>query len=125
MRKFYITLMTILLVLTMTVSAGATDYAEPMTEAPTEAAETPAEAVETMTEEVATEAPTEAERANQGVHYLRNQRVASPRSGAGVRRRKPQRHRVDRGGGHFPFVLHRKLQNLENSNNFQTWQISY
>ena len=61
MRKFYITLMTILLVLTMTVSAGATDYAEPMTEAPTEAAETPAEAVETMTEEAATEAPTEAE----------------------------------------------------------------
>ena len=61
MRKFYITLMTILLVLTMTVSASATEYAEPMTEAPTEAAETPAEAVETMTEEGATEAPAEAE----------------------------------------------------------------
>lgn len=59
MRKFYIILMTILLVLTMTVSAGATEYAEPMTEAPTEAAETPTEAVETVTEEVATEAPTE------------------------------------------------------------------
>ncbi|MBQ7316875.1 MAG: hypothetical protein IJW90_07140 [Clostridia bacterium] len=61
MRKFYITLMTILLVLTMTVSAGATEYAEPMTEDVTEAAETPTEAVETMTEEVATEASTEAE----------------------------------------------------------------
>lgn len=61
MRKFYITLMTILLVLTMTVSASATEYAEPMTEPVTEAAETPTEAVETMTEEVATEAPTEAE----------------------------------------------------------------
>lgn len=65
MRKFYITLMTILLVLTMTVSAGATEADEPMTEAVTEvvteAAETPTEAVETMTEEVATEAPTEAE----------------------------------------------------------------
>ena len=61
MRKFYITLMTILLLLTMTVSASATEYAEPMTEAATEAAETPTEAVETVTEEVATEAPTEAE----------------------------------------------------------------
>lgn len=61
MRKFYIILMTILLVLTMTVSAGATEYAEPMTEDVTEAAETPTEAVETMTEEAATEAPTEAE----------------------------------------------------------------
>lgn len=61
MRKFYITLMTILLVLTMTVSASATEYAEPMTEAVTEAAETPTEAVETVTEEVTTEAPTEAE----------------------------------------------------------------
>lgn len=61
MRKFYITLMTILLVLTMTVSASATEYAEPMTEAATEAAETPTEAVETVTEEVATEAQTEAE----------------------------------------------------------------
>ena len=61
MRKFYITLMIILLVLTMTVSAGATEYAEPMTEAVTEAAETATEAVETVTEEVATEAPTEAE----------------------------------------------------------------
>lgn len=61
MRKFYITLMTILLVLTMTVSASATEYAEPMTEAVTEAAETPTEAVETMNEEAATEAPTEAE----------------------------------------------------------------
>lgn len=61
MRKFYIILMTILLVLTMTVSAGATDYAEPMTEVSTEAAETPTEAVETMTEDAATEAQTEAE----------------------------------------------------------------
>lgn len=61
MRKFYITLMTILLVLAMTVSAEATDAAEPMTEAPTEAAETPTEAVETVTEEVETEAQTEAE----------------------------------------------------------------
>ena len=61
MRKFYIILMTILLVLTMTVSASATEYAEPMTEAVTEAAETPTEAVETVTEEAATEAPTEAE----------------------------------------------------------------
>lgn len=56
MKKFYITLMTILLVLTMTVSAGATEADEPMTEAVTEAAEMPTEA-----EEVATEAPTEAE----------------------------------------------------------------
>lgn len=65
MRKFYITLMIILLVLTMTVSAGATEYAEPMTEAATEAvteaAETATEAVETVTEEVATKAQTEAE----------------------------------------------------------------
>lgn len=62
MRKFYITLMTILLVLTMTVSAGATEYAEqPMTEPVTEAAETPTEAVKTVTEEAATEAPTEEE----------------------------------------------------------------
>ena len=61
MRKFYITLMTILLVLTMTVSAGATEADEPMTEPVTEAAETPTEAVETVTEEAATEAPTEAE----------------------------------------------------------------
>ena len=61
MRKFYITLMTILLVLTMTVSAGATEADEPMTEPVTEAAETPTEAVETVTEEAATEAQTEAE----------------------------------------------------------------
>ena len=53
--------MTILLVLTMTVSAGATEAAESMTEDVTEAAETATEAVETMTEETETEAPTEAE----------------------------------------------------------------
>ena len=61
MKKFYITLMTILLVLTMTVSAGATEADETMTEPVTEAAETPTEAVETVTEEAATEAQTEAE----------------------------------------------------------------
>ena len=61
MKKIYIILMTILLVLTMTVSTGATEADEPMTEDVTEAAEAPTDAVETVTEEVATEAPTEEE----------------------------------------------------------------
>lgn len=61
MKKFYIILMTILLVLTTTVSAGATEASEPMTETVTEAAETPTEAIESTTEETATEAVTEAE----------------------------------------------------------------
>lgn len=61
MKKFYIILMTILLVLTMTVSAGATEAEEPMTDAVTEAAETPTEAIESTTEEVTTEAVAEAE----------------------------------------------------------------
>lgn len=61
MKKFYIILMTILLVLTMTVSAGATETYDPVIEVSAEAEETTTEAVETMTEEVATEAPTEAE----------------------------------------------------------------
>lgn len=65
MKKFYITLMTILLVLIMTVSAGATDYAEPMTEDAiedvTEAEEMPTKAIESVTEDTATEAQTEAD----------------------------------------------------------------
>ncbi len=44
MRKFYIILLTVLLVMTLTVSAGATEYEEPMTEAVAETAETPTEA---------------------------------------------------------------------------------
>ena len=58
MKKFYIILMTILLVLTMTVSAVATEADEPMTDAVTETAETPTEAVETVTEGTPTEADT-------------------------------------------------------------------
>lgn len=61
MRKFYITLMTILLVLIMTVSAGATETYDPVTEVSTEAEETTTEAVESVTEDAATEAQTEAE----------------------------------------------------------------
>ena len=57
MRKFYITLMTILLVLTMTVSASATEYAEPMTEAATEFAES----VTVLSTESATDLETEPE----------------------------------------------------------------
>lgn len=55
MKKLYIILLTVVLMLTMAISAGAEDLSEPVTDAVTEAAETPTEAVGTTAKEVAAE----------------------------------------------------------------------